>query len=224
MACQSANLSVGSNADTSPSAEADYESWDDVSSFASQEGKDYPKRTTRLQAREYAPSASPADRSRASGRRGLAASRSPRQQLAAYPGALPSEDEELWIIQKAEDDGAAARRDDGPRSGALLCKRPQQEETIPVPLEHTDVDAYIGAYIATVDVAQKFTNPYNSKIEAVYVFPLPQNAAINEFLMTIGERRIRGIIRDREEAKKIYDAAKRQGHVASLLTQERPNV
>jgi Ca-activated chloride channel family protein len=71
---------------------------------------------------------------------------------------------------------------------------------------------------------QQFQNPYSEKIEAVYVFPLPHNAAVNEFIMTIGERRIRGIIREREEAQRIYNEAKRQGYVASLLTQERPNI
>jgi Ca-activated chloride channel family protein len=71
---------------------------------------------------------------------------------------------------------------------------------------------------------QQFHNPYDGKIEAVYVFPLPENAAVNEFIMTIGERRIRGIIRERAEAEKIYREAKRQGYVASLLTEERPNI
>ncbi|MHC4088614.1 MAG: VIT domain-containing protein [Planctomycetota bacterium] len=61
-------------------------------------------------------------------------------------------------------------------------------------------------------------------MEAVYVFPLPQNAAINEFIMTIGDRRIRGIIRERAAAERIYQQAKSQGYVASLLTQERPNI
>jgi Ca-activated chloride channel family protein len=41
---------------------------------------------------------------------------------------------------------------------------------------------------------------------------------------TIGERKIRGIIREREEARRIYTEARNQGHVASLLTQERPNI
>ena len=77
---------------------------------------------------------------------------------------------------------------------------------------------------ATVEVTQQFLNPYSSKIEAVYVFPLPHNAAVNEFIMTIGERRIRGIIRERQEAEQIYQEAKRQGYVASLLTEERPNI
>src|SRR5712672_3175170 len=61
-------------------------------------------------------------------------------------------------------------------------------------------------------------------MEAVYLFPLPHNAAVNDFIMTIGERRIRGIIRERKEAEEIYQEAKRQGYVASLLTEERPNV
>ena len=75
-----------------------------------------------------------------------------------------------------------------------------------------------------MDVTQQFYNPYDGKIEALYVFPLPHNAAVNEFLMTVGERKIRGIIRERQEAEKIYREAKGQGYVASLLTQERPNI
>src|SRR5262249_33191084 len=56
------------------------------------------------------------------------------------------------------------------------------------------------------------------------VFPLPHNAAVNEFIMTIGDRRIRGIIRERKEAEQIYQSAKSQGYVATLLTEERPNI
>jgi Ca-activated chloride channel family protein len=73
-------------------------------------------------------------------------------------------------------------------------------------------------------VTQQYQNPYDSKIEAVYVFPLPHNAAVNEFVMTIGERKIRGIIREREQARKIYEEASSAGLVASLLTEERPNI
>jgi Ca-activated chloride channel family protein len=86
------------------------------------------------------------------------------------------------------------------------------------------VKAAIAGYIASVTVVQQFHNPYEEKIEAVYVFPLPENAAVSDFVMTIGERRIRGIIRERAEAERIYKEAKRQGYVASLLTQERPNI
>ncbi len=95
---------------------------------------------------------------------------------------------------------------------------------VPVPLKHTDVDARIDGYISTVRVTQQFENPFSHTIEAVYVFPLPEDAAVSDFLMTIGDRRIRGVIREREQARQVYEEARRQGYTASLLTQERPNI
>lgn len=131
--------------------------------------------------------------------------------------------EELWVIAKAVDVQPPASLD-VPRSGALMATLPNQAQAVPVPLKHTSVVGSIDGYIATVDVTQQFHNPFDSKIEAVYVFPLPQNAAVNEFVMTIGERKIRGIIREREKAEQIYAAARAQGHVAALMTQERANI
>jgi len=134
---------------------------------------------------------------------------------------LPSSSEDLWILARGCD-GSVAPSDEAPGSGALMAKI--EEKQVPMPLKHTDVRATVSGYIGAVEVTQQFLNPYSSKIEAVYVFPLPHNAAVNEFVMTIGERRIRGIIRERQEAEQIYQEAKRQGYVASLLTQARPNV
>lgn len=142
--------------------------------------------------------------------------------LRRFPSSLPSLDDEVWVIAKSEQNSDLPKEDNTPSSGALLGKLADKE--IPLLLKHTDVKATISAYIASVNVTQQFQNPYDQKIEAVYVFPLPQNAAINEFVMTIGERRIRGIIRERKEAEEIYAAAKQQGYTASLLTQERPNI
>ncbi len=136
--------------------------------------------------------------------------------------------EELWVIaaskpneQKNTD---TAPNPNIPGCGALLARIAEEPKLVPVPLKHTDVTGTIHGYIASVRVKQQFQNPFDSKIEAVYVFPLPQQAAVNEFIMTVGERRIRGIIRERKEAEKIYNRAKAQGHVASLMTQERPNI
>ena len=142
---------------------------------------------------------------------------------ASGPGSLPSPEEELWVIVRSPSDNREAG-EESPGTGALLADLPGEAQDVPMPLKHTEVKAEIAGYIANVQVRQQFHNPYDVKIEAVYVFPLPHNAAINEFVMTIGERRIRGVIREREEAERIYDEAKRQGYVASLLTQERPNV
>ncbi|MEM7235099.1 MAG: VIT domain-containing protein, partial [Planctomycetota bacterium] len=130
--------------------------------------------------------------------------------------------DELWILQ-LPDHSVDSRDDTRPGSGSLVAKL-GEGEIVPVPLEHTAVNASISGYIATVEVAQQFHNPFDQKIEASYVFPLPQDAAVTDFLMTVGERTIRGVIRNREEAQKIYTEAKRQGYVASILTQERPNI
>ena len=131
--------------------------------------------------------------------------------------------EELWVIARGLT-APAQPAEERPGCGALMAKLPDVEKEVPVPLKHTSVVGNIDGYIATVDVTQQFHNPYASKIEAVYVFPLPENAAVNEFVMTVGDRKIRGIIREREQAERIYNEARSQGHVASLLTEERPNI
>ncbi len=92
------------------------------------------------------------------------------------------------------------------------------------PLKHTDVQAEISGAIGRVTVTQEFVNTSADKIEAVYVFPLPQNAAVDDMTMQVGDRTIRGVIKQRDEARKIYEQAKQQGHVAALLDQERPNI
>lgn len=142
------------------------------------------------------------------------------QNLRSISGAMPSRDEELWVIARAP--RSSMRGDDVPGCGSMLALR--GAGTTPIPLEHTSVEANIAGHIASVRVVQQYHNPFSEKIEAVYVFPLPDNAAVNEFVMQIGDRRIRGVIREREEAEQIYEEARGAGHVASLLTQERPNI
>jgi Ca-activated chloride channel homolog len=92
------------------------------------------------------------------------------------------------------------------------------------PLKHTDVRASVSGYVARVCVRQQFHNPYKEKIEAVYTFPLPHDAAVDEMTMKVGCRVIRGSIKKRQEARRIYDQARERGNVASLLDQERPNI
>ena len=98
------------------------------------------------------------------------------------------------------------------------------EQIVECPLKHTDVKANIAGFIARVTVTQTFHNPYDEKIEAVYVFPLPHTAAIDDMTMTVGDRRIVGLIKRRAEAQAIYQEAIQQGKTASLLEQERPNI
>lgn len=92
------------------------------------------------------------------------------------------------------------------------------------PLQHTEMEANISGYVSRVRVRQTFTNPLTTKIEAIYVFPLPQEGAVDDMVMMVGDRRIVGQIKPRDEARALYEAAQTSGHVASLLEQERPNI
>ena len=92
------------------------------------------------------------------------------------------------------------------------------------PLEHTDVRAIVSAEAADVEITQTFASPKGHPIEAVYVFPLPDNAAVHDMRLTIGERVIEASIQERTAAKKTYDQAKKQGFTAALLEQERSNL
>jgi Ca-activated chloride channel homolog len=92
------------------------------------------------------------------------------------------------------------------------------------PLEGTKVEADIAGFGARVTVRQTFINPSRTPIEAIYTFPLPADAAVDRMNMRIGDRLIQGEIKRREEARRIYDAAKRAGYSAALLDQERPNI
>jgi Ca-activated chloride channel family protein len=87
------------------------------------------------------------------------------------------------------------------------------------PLRHTDVRASVSGFLARVTVTQEFENPFTEKIEAVYTFPLPQAAAVDDMTMRVGERTVKGKIMRREEASEVYRAARAAGQVASLLDQ-----
>ena len=88
----------------------------------------------------------------------------------------------------------------------------------------TKVQMDITGTINRVKLTQTFTNPSNDWVEGVYVFPLPADSAVDHLDMIIGERIIQGQIKERKEAKKIYDKAKQAGKKASLVEQQRPNI
>lgn len=93
-----------------------------------------------------------------------------------------------------------------------------------LPLSHTAVKAQLAGFVASVEVAQTFENPHDRPIEVVYVFPLPENSAVEAMEMRIADRVVRAKIKERGEARAIYRRAKRRGHTAALLEQERPNI
>lgn len=93
-----------------------------------------------------------------------------------------------------------------------------------LPLERTDVDLEVAGSIVGASVTQRFKNPYERPLEVVYVFPLPQRAAVDAMEMKVGKRTITASIAPREQARAAYTAAVQQGRRAALLEQERPNM
>ena len=108
--------------------------------------------------------------------------------------------------------------------GGVLRGTDADGAVLQFPLEHTDVRAEVTGNIAQVELIQIFRNPYKKKIEAVYVFPLPNRAAVNGMEIKIGERTIEATIKKRDDAQRIYEEARAAGHVTALLEQERPNI
>ena len=93
-----------------------------------------------------------------------------------------------------------------------------------VPLEGVKVRAEILGHASRVTLAQRFRNTEQVPIEAVYVFPVPEAAAVCGLAMRIGDRRIEGKVEAREKAFETYDEAMAAGHGAVLLDSERANV
>ena len=132
---------------------------------------------------------------------------------------------QLVVIEKNESDRNRVPFNPGHATQGTLQARDTEGEIVgEFPLKHTEVNAEISGYMASTIVEQQYTNPYKEAIEAVYVFPLPSMAAVHDFVMEIGNQKIVGIVRPREEAERIYQEAKERGQTASLLTQERPNI
>ena len=111
--------------------------------------------------------------------------------------------------------------------GTLLFKTNQQGRYTPAPILSTDVQIAVTGIIARATVRQEFTNPSHKKgdwLEGIYVFPLPETAAVDHLRMHVGKRIIEGQIKERGEAKKAYEKAKQEGKGTSLVEQERPNI
>src|SRR5579859_3284603 len=93
-----------------------------------------------------------------------------------------------------------------------------------VPLKHTAIKTEISGFVARTELTQEFENVQPQAVEAIYVFPLPHDSAVDGMTMKIGMREIRAVIKERDEARKIYEQARNTGHTAALLDQERPNI
>ena len=93
-----------------------------------------------------------------------------------------------------------------------------------LPLKKTSADVRLNGFLASVQLSQVYRNEGTRPLNATYIFPGSTRAAVNGMTMIIGERRIVATIKEKAAAKKTFDAAKKAGKSASLLSQKRPNV
>lgn len=117
---------------------------------------------------------------------------------------------------------ATATVPDTMQGGGLLL--PMGDGYVSAPLLNTDVNIQVNGLVARISVMQEFENDSADWVEGVYVFPLPETAAVDHMRMYIGERFIEGEIREKEQARKDYEAARASGQKTSLVEQRRANL
>ncbi|MEJ2127754.1 MAG: marine proteobacterial sortase target protein [Woeseiaceae bacterium] len=108
------------------------------------------------------------------------------------------------------------------QTGSLLMQMAEGYET--ATLLNTGVNIDVNGLVARVSVMQEFKNEGNEWVEGIYVFPLPDEAAVDHMRLYVGERFIEGEIREKEQARKEYEQAKQQGKKTSLVEQQRANL
>lgn len=115
------------------------------------------------------------------------------------------------------------RFEDEPAAGGLQLRTSAGTVRSAVRLG-TDMDVTVTGQSARVKVVQAFRNTGNEWVEATYLYPLPEDGAVDSLKMVVGQRVIVGEIRRRAEAREIYEAAKAEGQRAGLVEQQRPNM
>lgn len=109
------------------------------------------------------------------------------------------------------------------RRGELLVPDSEGKPTAAMLLAQ-DVKISISGIVARVTVAQRFENTGREWVNGLYVFPLPDESAVDRLRMQVGAREVVGEIREKGEAEELYEQAVRDGKKSSLLTQNRPNM
>ena len=109
-------------------------------------------------------------------------------------------------------------------SGEMLLVDATTGRSTPALAHGSKVHFTISGMVATVTLEQRFRNDSGDWVEGIYAFPLPETAAVRYMEMRMGERRVVGRIREKAEAKRVYEQAKRAGKKAGLVEQQRPNL
>src|SRR5262245_21939990 len=140
--------------------------------------------------------------------------------LSAFAAFLAS----TGVLRAAAAGAAAFVTPSDMRSGSLLLRSTEDGRFVEAPRLGTDIDVTVTGPTARARVTQIFHNPTDGWVEAVYVYPLPDGGAVDTLKMVIGDRIVIGDIKERRQARQVYEDAKAAGHKAALIEQERPNI
>ncbi len=110
------------------------------------------------------------------------------------------------------------------QSGSLLLETSEAGRYVEAPRLATVVNLDVSGPTARARLTQAFENPTDSFVEALYVFPLPEESAVYSLKMVIGDRVIVADIKEKQAAREIYEKAKSEGKKVTLIEQQRPNV
>jgi Ca-activated chloride channel family protein len=94
----------------------------------------------------------------------------------------------------------------------------------PYPLQSMQVRAAIAGDCCRTTIVQRFGNNLDQPLEAIYIFPLPEDGIVAKMELRAGDRLIRGECREREAAEQAFAEAREKGQRAGLLTEERGDV
>jgi len=94
---------------------------------------------------------------------------------------------------------------------------PTDESLPPLAVKYLRVDTTIDHPVATTHVVQEFQNSTNSNLECTYIFPLPKSAAIRDFAMYVGGKRMKGELLEKERARQVYEEIVRRAKDPGLL-------
>lgn len=119
---------------------------------------------------------------------------------------------------------ASAQAAPGPRRGGLTLRGSAGTAQVEAVQLATDIGVDVSGPTARTVVTQAFRNTSTNWVEGTYVYPLPEDAAVDGMKLVVGSRVIVADIRERAAAKRAYEAARAAGQSAALTTQERPNI
>lgn len=108
--------------------------------------------------------------------------------------------------------------------GSLFFETNPDEGLSLSPSLSTKATIKVSGVVARTQLQQTFHNNSDQWVNGLYVFPLPENAALDHLQIQIGERIIEGQIKEKQEAKQLFEQAKKDGKKASLIVQQRPNL